>query len=209
MAAGSSAKFVRRVAMAIAVLTVAASAALAQETVDFSKLKKGDKLELKMGDQWVLVEFRKVHNPTFIITRKDGTDQLTASTMVRLPQGVAAKQASLPPAKPRTWTDRTGKFKIMATLVKVEDGKATLKRKSDGKEISVAVEKLADVDQKYLKSRETAATVEASDASDGASPAKTALPAVILPDSTTPKKAAPDTTQPNTAEPKQGEPGGN
>lgn len=49
----------------------------------------------------------------------------------------------------REWTDNTGKFRIRATLMKVENAKVTL-RKEDGKEITVPVERLSDKDRAYL-----------------------------------------------------------
>jgi thiol-disulfide isomerase/thioredoxin len=53
-------------------------------------------------------------------------------------------------AEERTWTDRTGKFKITGELVEVQDGKALLRR-GDGKEISVPLERLSDADQQFAK----------------------------------------------------------
>jgi thiol-disulfide isomerase/thioredoxin len=52
-------------------------------------------------------------------------------------------------AEERTWTDKTGKFTVSAELIKVEGGKATLKR-TDGKQIQVPVEQLSDADQAFL-----------------------------------------------------------
>ena len=53
-------------------------------------------------------------------------------------------------AEERTWTDKTGKFKVSAELVEVQDGKALLRR-ADGKEISVPLERLSDADQQFVK----------------------------------------------------------
>jgi hypothetical protein len=149
-------KFGCGLAVAISTLLGASSTLLAQDKLDVSNLKKGDKLEMKVDDEWVLVEFDKKHTDGVIIVRRKGVDQpmIAFTTMVRLPPGGAAKKDDAAPPKPRTWTDRTGKFKIVATLVKVVDGKVILKRKSDGKQIAVALEKLGDADQKYIKSTE-------------------------------------------------------
>ena len=54
-------------------------------------------------------------------------------------------------AEERKWSDKTGKFQVDAELIKVEDGKAVLRR-SDGKQVKVPVEHLSDSDQAYLKS---------------------------------------------------------
>jgi thiol-disulfide isomerase/thioredoxin len=53
-------------------------------------------------------------------------------------------------AEERTWTDKTGKFKISAELVDVQDGKALLRR-ADGKELKVPLERLSDADQQFVK----------------------------------------------------------
>lgn len=60
----------------------------------------------------------------------------------------------------RTWKDKSGKFSIVATLVGVKDGIVTLK-KVDGKEISLAVEKLSDADRAYLEKEAANAPADA------------------------------------------------
>jgi hypothetical protein len=62
--------------------------------------------------------------------------------------GLAAAQAAA--QEKRTWTDKTGKFKIEATLKQVAGGKATLV-KADGKEVVIEVTKLSAADQKFLR----------------------------------------------------------
>jgi SLA1 homology domain 1, SHD1 len=54
-----------------------------------------------------------------------------------------------PAPQPRTWNDRSGKFTIEATLLRIEDKNVVLRR-SDEKEITVPLAKLSDADQKYL-----------------------------------------------------------
>ncbi len=68
--------------------------------------------------------------------------------LFRLP----ALPGGTPAAKPvaRTWTDRSGKFSIVAELVELKDGTARLK-KDDGSVVTVPAEKLSDADQAYLK----------------------------------------------------------
>lgn len=53
-------------------------------------------------------------------------------------------------AEQRTWTDNTGKFSVEAELVEVKDGQAVLKR-SDGKTVSVPVNRLSKADQEYVQ----------------------------------------------------------
>lgn len=50
----------------------------------------------------------------------------------------------------RTWTDSTGKHKIEAALVKVEDDKVHLKRKDTGKVITISKQRLSTSDQDFL-----------------------------------------------------------
>jgi hypothetical protein len=56
-------------------------------------------------------------------------------------------------AQVREWADDTGKFKVRAALVKVADGKVTL-RKEDGKEIVVTLARLSAADRDFLKQHE-------------------------------------------------------
>lgn len=50
----------------------------------------------------------------------------------------------------RTWTDRSGKFKISARYERVNDGKAVL-RKLDGKRVEVPLDRLSDADAEYVR----------------------------------------------------------
>ena len=52
----------------------------------------------------------------------------------------------------RTWTDRTGKYRIEAEFVDAKDGKVRL-RKTDGKVITLPLEKLSSADRQYVKRR--------------------------------------------------------
>ncbi len=62
---------------------------------------------------------------------------------------------SLTPVPPRIeaverwWTDASGMFKVQATYISSQDGKVTL-RKSDGVELSVAIEQLSAEDRKIV-----------------------------------------------------------
>ena len=63
----------------------------------------------------------------------------------------------------RVWTDSTGKFKITATLVSRDGDEVKLKR-SDGKTIKMAVDKLSEKDQRYLDKSGTQAPAEPEEA---------------------------------------------
>ena len=61
----------------------------------------------------------------------------------------------------RTWTDNSGKFRLIAELVE-NDGKTITLRREDGKTVKVPIDRLSKADQDYLKSQ----TKEASDSAD-------------------------------------------
>jgi hypothetical protein len=105
----------------------------------------------------VPAKFDKQHTEKVVIVRREGADmaQLVFAEMVRLPAAAAgAKGAKEGTLLPRTWSDKTGKFKLYASLVRVEGDKVVLKRGQGGKEIAVALEKLSEADQKYVTSVE-------------------------------------------------------
>lgn len=58
--------------------------------------------------------------------------------------------ARSPAQLPRTWTDASGKYRIRATLVEVVDETVKLK-KSDGKTVTVPLEKLSEADRNWLE----------------------------------------------------------
>ena len=139
--------------------------------VNVAKLKPGDKLEVLILDEWQSAEFVEKISPTMVrVKRKDvpfPTPQ--AVDRVRLPKAAAKKtgkanstlagetenpfatdEEKAASAKPRSWSDRAGKFKVTATLVRV-DGDRVVLRREDGKEIKVAIEALSDEDQKLVK----------------------------------------------------------
>ena len=55
-------------------------------------------------------------------------------------------------AEPRKWTDASGKFAIEGEMVKVADGKVTLRRPS-GELVTVPIEALSAADQAFLRTR--------------------------------------------------------
>jgi hypothetical protein len=54
-------------------------------------------------------------------------------------------------AEDRTWTDREGKFSVEAMLLDFDGENVKLKKKEDGKTVSIALEKLSLPDQAYVK----------------------------------------------------------
>lgn len=67
-----------------------------------------------------------------------------AASCLLSPAGQAAEQ--------RLWKDATGKFQIQAVLVEQTATSVRLQT-TDGREISVPVQRLSQADQDYLKSR--------------------------------------------------------
>ncbi len=61
-----------------------------------------------------------------------------------------ADDAATTEAKPRTWTDSTGQFKVEATLLGLKDGQVTLKR-TDGRVVALSLERLCQADQEFVK----------------------------------------------------------
>ena len=59
--------------------------------------------------------------------------------------------AAAPLDEYRTWTDTTGKFKVEASFIKLDDGKVELKRKDNGKTLSLAIDKLSKADTELAK----------------------------------------------------------
>lgn len=51
----------------------------------------------------------------------------------------------------RTWRDKTGKFSVVAKILRLEEGNAVL-LKENGKEVSVSILKLGEEDRDYLRS---------------------------------------------------------
>jgi hypothetical protein len=59
--------------------------------------------------------------------------------------------AAEPAEKYRTWTDTTGKFKVEAAFMKLENDKVELKRKDNGKSLTLALDKLSKADVTLAK----------------------------------------------------------
>jgi hypothetical protein len=51
----------------------------------------------------------------------------------------------------RTWTDSTGKFKVEAKFVKLENDKVELKRKDNGESVTLALSRFSNADAEIIK----------------------------------------------------------
>jgi thiol-disulfide isomerase/thioredoxin len=65
-------------------------------------------------------------------------------------------------AETRTWTDSTGKHKIEAELLSTKGGKVRLRR-DDGKEITIALDRLSEEDQAFVKEQANSEPAVVSD----------------------------------------------
>jgi hypothetical protein len=95
-------------------------------------------------------------SPGLTVERLDAEDDPTAPASVKAKAArEKEKKAKADEPKPddRTWTSSNGKFKVEASLVKVAEGKVYLKRKDNGKEITVPVDSLSKADAEYLASK--------------------------------------------------------
>ncbi|WP_254510931.1 SHD1 domain-containing protein [Anatilimnocola floriformis] len=134
-------------------------------------VKAGDKIEYLDGRGVVQKgEFIEMVGASVKVKQEDGQTKIFPGTRVRLPGGAAANRprlgpaggdipipsrpAATAPANPfeaaaaevRTWTDATGKFKIEASFVSLDKDQVQLK-KTDGKFITLAMDKLSAEDQ--------------------------------------------------------------
>jgi hypothetical protein len=87
----------------------------------------------------------------------------------RAPESLAAKQAiallenwgesveaepagaTMPAPEFREWTDRTGKFKVVALFVELAGDEVVLRRKEGGQELRVPLDRLSSDDRRYLR----------------------------------------------------------
>ena len=74
----------------------------------------------------------------------------------------------------RTWSDQSGKFKVEASLIKYDGAQVTLKR-TDGKEVVLAISKLSDADQKFLKENVESTALPDEETEKGEAPAEEAV----------------------------------
>jgi hypothetical protein len=141
-------------------------------------VKPGDKIEFLDGKGKVQTgEFVEMVGATMVrIKQDDGSTRVFPGNRVRLPGGVAPRPSALRPPMPaapappdaaanpfespaatsRTWTDASGKFKIEAAFVSLDKDLLQLK-KTDGKFITLPLEKLSAEDQTVAKSLAEAA----------------------------------------------------
>lgn len=142
----------------LCVLLISVALLAADKPKKPARLSPGDKVEVDFGgttegefveygpNGWITVKINKngiEMKPTLppdkvkVIPKKDK----------EVKSGGAKKSAG---DKMRTWSDKSGKFKVTAKFVELKDGKVTLETDA-GKNVELALEKLSDNDQKVAK----------------------------------------------------------
>ncbi|HEY2839998.1 MAG TPA: SHD1 domain-containing protein [Pirellulales bacterium] len=156
------AQYFLRIALTIALAVFAASSRAADTDKAMPKVKVGDTVEVKDGDNWVrgtVLEFSigdriKVKTDKFTGGWPYRADEVRPLAKKKPPADDDTNPFATPEEKTekvgkRTWSDRSGKFKIEATIARFDSDKVVLKR-TDGKEVSVPVERLSPEDQKII-----------------------------------------------------------
>jgi hypothetical protein len=116
--------------------------------------------ELKIDANNPLASLGETPADGYVVAYEDGrVAKVRPAELAAALRGVGTndKAANVAPAaekpvspQPRMWRDSKGR-QLEATLVEVKDGKVTLRRKDNGKEISLPVGNLSQEDQQFLK----------------------------------------------------------
>ena len=89
------------------------------------------------------------------VAKPSGEQQPTqpAAATPAQPAAVTPSKPAAPVAEYRVWTDDTGTFKVEAELISFEFDLVQLRRRSDGKMMSLRIEKLSAEDQKAVRAK--------------------------------------------------------
>lgn len=139
---------------------------LMRGTTAVAELSKGNTLTVtEVRDDWIGVtttvsgndQSGWVRRDTIALSRNNNGPQDAGD--IRVPTEPPMSREAPASQALRTWTDATGTFKTEAVLLQLESGKVRLRR-SDGKEITVPLEKLSLPDQEYVRGLEPPASGE-------------------------------------------------
>ena len=119
-----------------------------------AKLKVKDRLKASWGGRWYEVEVLEVVGKDKVrihwIGWGSNWDEVRAvNSLFRDPNAVSAD--GKPVESFRTWHDSSGTFELEAALVEVQDDNVVLRRKSDGKLITIPRTGLSDSDQEFVR----------------------------------------------------------
>lgn len=122
--------------------------------LDF-QLPRGTKLAVCWGRKWnyvtVLKDNKEDTIPVHWDDRPPSSDGLIHRTQLIIRRSDLKKlRIKATREEKRTWTDLTGKHKVEAKLLSRTSSQVTL-IKDDGKEVTLSIDKLSQVDQKWLK----------------------------------------------------------
>jgi hypothetical protein len=130
------------------------------------KLKAGMPLQAEWGNQFFPAEVVDVLDDGTVkihyVGWPDSSDEIVPRSRLRIEATELAKaQAAQPNASLglRTWTDASGKFKVEAELLGVQEGKVRLKR-PNGKEVTIPIDKLSAADREIARMHEAAPSAE-------------------------------------------------
>jgi hypothetical protein len=140
-------KFLLSCLVSVTILSVALLAA--DKKSANKKLSKGDKVEVEFLGKTIVAEFEDYANNAGWINAKF---KFNGQTMTRMfPAGqytvVSKKDKGGSGAKLRTWTDSTGKYKVKARFIQLDDDELTLETE-EGKTVTMSLKKLSKADQK-------------------------------------------------------------
>lgn len=146
---------VRLIAL-VACVFFSTTVALVAKEFDTSTLKKGDKVEVNVFDNWqpgTVIEV--IDNGWVWVRTAEVGKHLYTPDNIRLaaaadgPNPFATEEEKGDKTILRMWRDVTGKHEVEAQLVRHEEDQVVLKRK-DGKEITLPFARLSSADQQFL-----------------------------------------------------------
>ena len=138
-------KFSLLLTVALAVIvTLHAATGVAQSS---SRFKKGDKIQIYFLSKWIDAEVVDT-NRTQVLAEYEFAGRPQQRTYKFGEVRFKFEENAIGRAK--FWSDQTGKFRIRAALIRIDEAEVTL-RKEDLQEVTVPIKKLSTGDQAYLK----------------------------------------------------------
>lgn len=123
-----------------------------------SQFKTGDRVEAQSAGKWKMGEVIEVMRNGFVKVRfLESRDERSLPPRWVRAGGAESFRTSPAPDRtspeterlPRVWADKTGQFKVEATLVEFKDGQVSLRR-TDGTVVTLPLERLSKADQDYV-----------------------------------------------------------
>ncbi len=128
----------------VVVVTLHVAIALAQSS---GKFEKGDKIQIYFLGGWIDAVVADT-NRTQVLAEYEFAGRVQQRTYKFGEVRFKFEENAIGRAK--FWSDQTGKFRIRAALIRIDDANVTL-RKEDLQEVTVPIKKLSNGDQAYLK----------------------------------------------------------